>query len=79
MLNYSTQTGPVEPAGRWSGWVAQRPERVTAPPPPLVRVAMTQTDYRDSEAQTEPYTPEYVIRPGSQPELLTLATLAHGQ
>lgn len=39
---------------------------------------MTQTDYRDSEAQTDPYTPEYVVRPGSAPELLTLATLSHG-
>lgn len=39
---------------------------------------MVQTDYRDSETQTDPYTPEYVIRPGSQPELLTLATLSYG-
>lgn len=39
---------------------------------------MVQTDYRDSEAQTDPYTPEYVVRPGSQPELLTLATLSYG-
>jgi hypothetical protein len=47
-------------------------------PTPLVRVAMTQTDYRDSEAQTDPYTPEYVVRPGCAPELLTLATLSYG-
>ena len=40
---------------------------------------MTQTDYREQEAQTEPYTPEYVVRPGSQPELLTLATLSWGR
>lgn len=38
----------------------------------------TQTDYRDSEAQTDPYTPEYVIRPGEQPELLTLTKLTWG-
>lgn len=38
-----------------------------------------QTDYRDSEAQTDPYTPEYVVRPGTTPpELLTLATLTWG-
>lgn len=49
------------------------------PMTPLHRTIMTQTDYRDSEAQTDPYTPEYVVRPGSQPELLTLATLAHGK
>ena len=38
-----------------------------------------QTDYRDGEAQTEPYTPEYVFKPGTQPELLTLISLAHGR
>ena len=38
---------------------------------------VSQTDYRESEAQTDPYSPEYVVRPGSQPELLTLATLAY--
>uniref|UniRef100_A0A8C9RFB5 Cilia- and flagella-associated protein 91 n=1 Tax=Scleropages formosus TaxID=113540 RepID=A0A8C9RFB5_SCLFO len=38
-----------------------------------------QTDYRESEAQTDPYTPDYVIRPGSAPELLTLATLTWGR
>lgn len=35
--------------------------------------------HRDSEAQTDPYTPEYVVRPGSQTELLTLATLSYGR
>ncbi|KAJ8255455.1 hypothetical protein GJAV_G00205060 [Gymnothorax javanicus] len=39
------------------------------------RTVHTQTDYRDSEAQTDPYSPEYVVRPGSSPELLTLVTL----
>ncbi|XP_063070016.1 cilia- and flagella-associated protein 91 [Engraulis encrasicolus] len=39
-----------------------------------------QTDYRDSEAQTDPYTPEYVLRPGTAPpELVTLATLTWGR
>ena len=47
-------------------------------PSPLTRTVMVQTDYRDSETQTDPYSPEYVIQPGSQPELLTLATLAYG-
>ena len=42
------------------------------------RNVMIQTDYRDSEAQTDPYSPEYVVRPGSQPELLTLASLTYG-
>jgi len=47
-------------------------------PSPATKNAMVQTDYRDSETQTDPYSPEYVIRPGSQPELLTLATLSYG-
>ena len=38
-----------------------------------------QTDYRDSEAQTEPYSPDYVLRPGSQPELLTLSKLTYSK
>ena len=49
------------------------------PPTPLTRTVEIQTDYRDSEAQTDPYTPEYVVRPGSAPELLTLATLSYGK
>ncbi|KAK3751138.1 hypothetical protein QZH41_017935 [Actinostola sp. cb2023] len=47
-------------------------------PTPATRTVMVQTDYRDSETQTDPYTPEYVVRPGSQPELLTLAALSYG-
>ena len=46
---------------------------------PLTRTVHVQTDYRDSETQTDPYSPEYVVRPGSQPELLTLATLCYGE
>lgn len=49
------------------------------PATPLVRTVAVQTDYRESEAQTDPCTLEYVIRPGSAPELLTLATLTWGQ
>ncbi|EDV25762.1 uncharacterized protein TRIADDRAFT_55191 [Trichoplax adhaerens] len=49
------------------------------PPTPATRSVEVQTMYRDSEAQTDPYTPEYVVRPGSQTELLTLATLSYGR
>ena len=42
-----------------------------------VRNVGVQTDYRDSETQTDPYSPGYLVRPGSQPELLTLASLCH--
>ncbi|NXN77802.1 CFA91 protein, partial [Bombycilla garrulus] len=39
----------------------------------------TQTDYRDGEAQTDPYSSEYVVRGGSVPEILTLAVLTWGR
>jgi len=57
------------------------PENVIAEraPTPPTKTIDTQTDYRDSEAQTDPYTPEYVVRPGEAPELLTLATLSFGR
>uniref|UniRef100_A0A3Q3L386 Cilia- and flagella-associated protein 91 n=1 Tax=Labrus bergylta TaxID=56723 RepID=A0A3Q3L386_9LABR len=39
-----------------------------------------QTDYRESESQTDPYSPEYVVRPGTTPsELLRLAALTWGR
>ncbi|EQC40664.1 hypothetical protein SDRG_01742 [Saprolegnia diclina VS20] len=34
-----------------------------------------QTMYRDSEAQTNPYTPDYTIKVGTSPEIATLANL----
>uniref|UniRef100_A0A674NSD6 Cilia- and flagella-associated protein 91 n=1 Tax=Takifugu rubripes TaxID=31033 RepID=A0A674NSD6_TAKRU len=41
--------------------------------------AGVQTDYRESEAQTDPYSPEYVLQPGATPsELLQLETLTWG-
>ncbi|XP_064266341.1 cilia- and flagella-associated protein 91 isoform X2 [Passer domesticus] len=45
----------------------------------LFRTLGTQTDYRDGEAQTDPYSPEYIVRSGSVPEILTLATLTWGR
>ncbi len=38
-----------------------------------------QTMYRDSEAQTEPYSPEYTIRAGHNPPVLLLANLTYGK
>uniref|UniRef100_A0A672U642 Cilia- and flagella-associated protein 91 n=1 Tax=Strigops habroptila TaxID=2489341 RepID=A0A672U642_STRHB len=46
---------------------------------PMLRTLGTQTDYRDGEAQTDPYSPEYIVPSGSVPELLTLATLTWGR
>ncbi|XP_054983722.1 cilia- and flagella-associated protein 91 [Sorex araneus] len=35
----------------------------------------TQTDYREADVQTDPYSPEYIVCQDTIPELLTLATL----
>ena len=36
-----------------------------------------QTKYRESEAQTDPFTPDYTVKPGQEPEILTLASLSY--
>uniref|UniRef100_A0A2K5UJB2 Cilia- and flagella-associated protein 91 n=1 Tax=Macaca fascicularis TaxID=9541 RepID=A0A2K5UJB2_MACFA len=46
---------------------------------PLKLTVGTQTDYRDADVQTDPYSPEYVVCQDSIPELLTLATLTWGR
>ncbi|XP_028846254.1 cilia- and flagella-associated protein 91 [Denticeps clupeoides] len=54
---------------------------VKGQPIPTHCTVSVQTDYRDSEAQTNPYSPQYILHPGTPPpELLTLATLSwdHG-
>lgn len=40
---------------------------------------MVQTVYRDSEAQTDPYSPQYVVNVGDTPESLSLASLGMGK
>ena len=57
---------------------APPPPAAPRPPTPPTKEMGTQSDYRESEAQTDPYTPEYVITDGSNPELLTLANLSYG-
>jgi len=43
------------------------------------RTVGIQTLYRENETQTDPYSPEYIIKPGSSPpEILALATLTYG-
>ncbi|CAL8073963.1 unnamed protein product [Calicophoron daubneyi] len=46
---------------------------------PLTQNKFVQTIYRDSEAQTDPYSPPYVVNVGETPEVLTLATLGYGK
>eukprot|EP00035_Acanthoeca_spectabilis_P021781 m.440173 g.440173 ORF g.440173 m.440173 type:complete len:759 (-) comp18475_c0_seq1:82-2358(-) len=42
------------------------------------RTVGTQSDYRESETQTDPWTAPYTLRPGSAPEVLTLQSLSYG-
>jgi hypothetical protein len=44
-------------------------------PEPFTRTAEVQTMYRESEAQTNPYSPEYFLAPGARPEVLLLESL----
>ncbi|KAJ3111548.1 Cilia- and flagella-associated protein 91 [Phlyctochytrium bullatum] len=46
---------------------------------PPTRTIAVQTMYRESEAQTDPYSPEYIVPANAAPpELLALATLTYG-
>eukprot|EP00698_Gefionella_okellyi_P015040 TRINITY_DN4212_c0_g1_i1.p1 TRINITY_DN4212_c0_g1~~TRINITY_DN4212_c0_g1_i1.p1 ORF type:complete len:597 (-),score=156.75 TRINITY_DN4212_c0_g1_i1:18-1808(-) len=47
--------------------------------PAAARTFGTQTDYRESEAQTDPYTPDYIVPTGSDPEVLALAGMKWGE
>ena len=44
---------------------------------PTVKDAEVQTAYRESEAQTMPYTPDYVVAQGEDPEVLLLKNLTY--
>eukprot|EP00416_Gambierdiscus_australes_P040053 CAMPEP_0171104936 /NCGR_PEP_ID=MMETSP0766_2-20121228/61627_1 /TAXON_ID=439317 /ORGANISM="Gambierdiscus australes, Strain CAWD 149" /LENGTH=703 /DNA_ID=CAMNT_0011565655 /DNA_START=84 /DNA_END=2195 /DNA_ORIENTATION=+ len=48
-------------------------------PEPASKTVGTQSVYRESEAQTDPYSPEYYIAPNQVPEVLALTHLAYGQ
>ncbi|XP_006884379.1 PREDICTED: protein MAATS1 [Elephantulus edwardii] len=48
-------------------------------PIPSKCTVSTQTDFRDADVQTDPYSPEYIVCQDSIPELLTLATLTWGR
>jgi len=47
-------------------------------PEPLTKDAECQSMYRETEAQTNPYTPEFVVPAGTNPEVLTLQSLTFG-
>jgi hypothetical protein len=47
--------------------------------PELKKTTGTQTIYRDSQAQTDPYSPDYIFKPNeAPPELLALSSLTYG-
>ena len=47
-------------------------------PEPLTKDVECQSMYRDSMAQTNPYTPDHVVPTGTNPEVLTLTALTFG-
>ncbi|CAH8602910.1 unnamed protein product [Heterobilharzia americana] len=49
------------------------------PKPPTYVSRCVQTMYRESEAQTDPYSPPYIVNTGETPEILTLASLVYGR
>ncbi|XP_004709885.1 cilia- and flagella-associated protein 91 [Echinops telfairi] len=55
------------------------PPSTKYPPVHSKHTVATQTDYRDADVQTDPYSPEYVVCQDSIPELLTLASLTWGR
>ena len=58
---------------------AEAAAAAVCPPAPVLRSRGTQTDYRESEAQTDPYSPPYRVVDGDWAEELTVAALSWGQ
>lgn len=79
MIPFSQSLGPeiVLASARQDALSARRANDRRRTPTPSQKTVQTQTDYRDSEAQTDPYSPDYVVKPGTQPEVLTLALLSY--
>eukprot|EP00932_Pfiesteria_piscicida_P001830 SRR837773.11779.p1 GENE.SRR837773.11779~~SRR837773.11779.p1 ORF type:complete len:709 (-),score=332.11 SRR837773.11779:130-2256(-) len=50
----------------------------TLAPEPATKTVGTQSVFRESEAQTDPFSPEYYIAPNQVPEVLTLTHLTYG-
>merc|ERR1719204_2632482 len=48
-------------------------------PEPASKTVGTQSLYRESDTQTDPYSPDYFVQAGHNPEVLTLMNLAYGQ
>ena len=58
---------------------ASAPRSAGARAEPLTKTVETQSDFRENETQTNPYTPAYVLQEGAaEPEVLTLTALTYG-
>lgn len=62
---------------RGAGQQARQQEAMR--PEPKSKTVGTQSVYRESEAQTDPFSPEYTVAPGQVPEVLTLTHLTFGK
>ncbi|KAL0228120.1 hypothetical protein RCL1_004263 [Eukaryota sp. TZLM3-RCL] len=49
------------------------------PPSPPTRSIGLMTDYREADIQTDPFTPDYVIKSENEPEVLTLTSLTYNK
>lgn len=47
-------------------------------PEPKSKTVGTQSMYRESDAQTDPFSPEYFVRPDQVPEVLSLTNMTYG-
>ncbi|CAE8650568.1 unnamed protein product, partial [Polarella glacialis] len=72
IVQYAMKTGAAATALR--GGQAER----TSVPDSATRTVGTQSMYRESESQTNPYSPEYTIGPNQVPEVVALTHLAWG-
>ena len=56
----------------------KKPETVDQPVKPATLTKSIQTDYRETETQTRPWTPPYAVTGRKTPEVLSLACLSWG-
>ncbi|KAM4730704.1 cilia- and flagella-associated protein 91 [Anableps anableps] len=77
-VNRNARTCHVTGADYWK-FFKREDFKNTEEQQPAHRSVGIQTDYRESETQTDPYSPEYLLQPGTTPsELLQLASLTWG-
>jgi len=53
------------------------PSKIIEVSTPRVKTVGVQTLYRDSETQTDPYTPDYILPEGEEPEVLSISQFSH--